>query len=533
MRDVSVNRYRQNHHAAKVLGAVYTPPRVAEALVRWAVRSPVDRVLDPACGDGVFLAAARKRLAELGCEQPIPVGIDIDPQAAQAAGAICGDFFEWAQSTASPPAFDAIVGNPPFIRSHLFPESSRRPAFQEMRQMGLRPSRLMSTWAPFVAIGCKLLTPNGRLAFVVPEELLHVGYAGELRRFLLKCFRRVIVCLPERNLFPAVQQSVVLLLCDQEQDGPGGLLSMDFTSLENGPPYAVTPAPEWDWCPKWTHLFLSPGERQTVDASFRQLGWKPFREYGRVEVGVVTGSNDFFILSGRETEALGNGPYWVPIVTGARDLPGINFSDDDFLRLVQQGRPAFLLSTAEPLERLPPRLRDYLHDGIRRQVHLRFKCRNREPWYAVPGVFPADALLLRQAGEMPRLIHLEKKCVSTDTVHRVRWRRPELGRRYAVGFLNTWTLLACELTGRSYGGGVLELMPGEANAIPLPPPLEEFEALFKRVDELVRSHRFDTAVEMVDRVVKPTDITAAQYDAVRNIWASLVRRRRIKQDGNH
>ena len=176
-------------------------------------------------------------------------------------------------------------------------------------------------------------------------------------------------------------------------------------------------------------------------------------------------------------------------------------------------------------------MREYLARGMERQIHLRFKCRRREPWYGVPGVWSADALLLRQAGEMPRLIHLEEECVSTDTIHRVRWRRPELGKRYAAAFLNTWTLLACELTGRSYGGGVLELMPSEANALPLPPPVEELETIFEVVDGLVRSRQLDAAVEMVDRVVMPASITPEEHDAARNIRAKLVSRRRGKQNG--
>jgi adenine-specific DNA-methyltransferase len=48
-------RYHQNGSAVKTLGAVYTPLRIAATLVRWAVRSPAERVLDPACGAGFFL----------------------------------------------------------------------------------------------------------------------------------------------------------------------------------------------------------------------------------------------------------------------------------------------------------------------------------------------------------------------------------------------------------------------------------------------------------------------------------------------
>ena len=83
---VEHNRYRQDGGREKTLGAVYTPPRVASALVRWAVRTPNDRVLDPACGEGVFLAAAQTHLSDLGQKQPACVGVDIDPQAAAASG---------------------------------------------------------------------------------------------------------------------------------------------------------------------------------------------------------------------------------------------------------------------------------------------------------------------------------------------------------------------------------------------------------------------------------------------------------------
>jgi adenine-specific DNA-methyltransferase len=500
--------------------------------VRWAVRSPADRVLDPACGEGVFLAAARTHLADLGNKRPVCAGVDIDPQAAVASGAIHSDFFEWAQTSLfqTPPKFDVVVGNPPFIRSHLFPERSRQLAFRQMKDMGLHPSRLMSTWAPFVAVSCKLLSNAGRLAFVVPEELLHVGYAAELRHFLLSHFRRVIVCLSDGDLFPSVQQSVVLLLCDQDTDGPGGLLTMPFTRLEEGPPYKADPAPVWDWCSKWTHLFLSPGERQVVSESFRQLAWRPFREYGRVEVGVVTGSNGFFIVSQREAEAFGDGTHLTPIVTSARDLRGINLSAADFGRLVEQGRPSYLIHTSEPIEALPPPLRNYLAHGVAQEINLRFKCRNREPWYAVPSVWPADALLLRQAGEMPKLVYLSKKCTATDTIHRVRWQQPALGKRHVAGFLNTWTLIACELTGRSYGGGVLELMPSEANNIPLPPPLDKLEAMFEDIDTLVRSRQFDAAIEVVDRAVTPTSVTASCNDA-RDILSKLIARRKTKHNG--
>ena len=47
----------------KQLGAWYTPSSIVRFLVRWAVRTPHDRILDPAVGDGEFLVEAQQRLS--------------------------------------------------------------------------------------------------------------------------------------------------------------------------------------------------------------------------------------------------------------------------------------------------------------------------------------------------------------------------------------------------------------------------------------------------------------------------------------
>jgi len=367
---------------------------------------------------------------------------------------------------------------------------------------------------------------------IVPEELLHVSYARVLREFLLRRFRRVIVCLPPPGLFPSVQQAVVLLLCDNHADGQKGLLTTAFERLEEGDWATAEEAPPCEWNPKWTHLFLSPGERSLVSDGLRQLGWLPLRAYGRVEVGIVTGANDFFILRKDSAGRIGE-RYVAPIVTGARELEGLQLTNEDFAHLANDGRPAFLINTSEPLDALPSPLRAYIEAGVTRRVNQRFKCRGRQPWYAVPSVWPADALLLRQAGDVPRLVHLVKKCAATDTVHRVRWNEPSVGKRHAAAFMNTWTLLACELMGRSYGGGVLELMPSEANAVPVPPPVAQLDAIFDEVDAHVRNRRPFDAIATVDAALKSRSIPRTDLEAARGILARLIERRQCRANGRH
>src|SRR6266545_7111644 len=77
------------------------------------------RLLDPACGDGVFLA----RAAAAGVGREGLAGIDLDPAAAAAARAAvrgadvrCADLFSLAPAEIHAVGFDAVVGNPPYVR---------------------------------------------------------------------------------------------------------------------------------------------------------------------------------------------------------------------------------------------------------------------------------------------------------------------------------------------------------------------------------------------------------------------------------
>src|SRR5438105_1866984 len=98
----------------KRLGAFYTPPDVARTLVRWVVRKPSDRLLDPACGDGRFLAAHGN---SVGVECDVD-GIVAATKRARGSMIHAAEFFAWAEDCQE--RFDCAAGNPPFIRYQHF-----------------------------------------------------------------------------------------------------------------------------------------------------------------------------------------------------------------------------------------------------------------------------------------------------------------------------------------------------------------------------------------------------------------------------
>src|ERR1700674_4968861 len=201
--------------ARKLRGGYYTSPQVAAWLCAWAVRAASDSVLEPSCGDGVFLAAAADRLGELGAGAAAIAGqlagVEIVP--AEAAAVVAGDFFEWWQRPGRP-RFNAAIGNPPFIRYQTFPEPHRGRAMAILARLGLKPNRLTNIWVPFVAAAAATLVEGGRLALVLPAELLQVTYAAQLRSFLAGRFARIDLVACNELFFARAEQEVVLLLAD-------------------------------------------------------------------------------------------------------------------------------------------------------------------------------------------------------------------------------------------------------------------------------------------------------------------------------
>ena len=165
-------------------------------------------MLDPACGDGRFLALHRNS-----------TGVDCDDAAISAATEAAPDsvlhaanFFEWAYSTRD--RFECAAGNPPFIRYQRFNGSTRETALRLCGSVGARVSRLTSSWVPYLIATGSLLRKGGRLAFVVPAEIGHAPYAGPLLSWLAGHFETVRVVAIREKVFRELSEDVWLLFAE-------------------------------------------------------------------------------------------------------------------------------------------------------------------------------------------------------------------------------------------------------------------------------------------------------------------------------
>jgi adenine-specific DNA methylase len=473
------------------------------------------------------------------------VAIEVDPAAAmQAKDALApyglsaavreGDFFAYAESLPAGAEFDAILGNPPFLRFQHFRDEHREPAFRLMRCAGLHPTRLTNAWVPFLVASTALLSDIGRLAMVVPAELLQVGYAAELRRFLSDAFARVTVIAFDSLVFEGIQQEVVLLLAEKASESQPGIRVIevrDAAALSGVDPSHDSPLKEMDHSSeKWTQYFLHPDELQALRAVRQTKGFISLGTVASVDVGVVTGNNDFFLIATHgELDHSRFAVYLEPILTRSRQVRGLEFTPEDWADSRRQGDARHLLAIG-PEDGIAPELDAYLQTGIDAGVPLGYKCRVRKKWYVVPSVSRAQGFMLRQIHSHPQMAINSTEATSTDTVHRVAFRGGTDPRGLAVSFHNSATFAFAEVMGRSYGGGVLELEPSEADALPIP-YIAALGDLLPSVDRALRVGAVEAALSMVDEAVaQQLGVSPDEFALLRRGWLRL-RARRHRRHG--
>jgi len=215
-----------NETEQKLRGGYYTPLDIAKFLARWVQQAGAKEVLEPSCGDGVFLKAfdqisfARNSVVsafELDFIEAAK-SRSLSDNFSFKTNVINTDFLAWAlpRLDGAGERFDGVVGNPPFIRYQYLPELFQETAEKVFKALGCKFTKHTNAWVPFVLASIALLKPGGRLAMVLPSELIHVLHAQSLRSFLAKECKKIVIIDPEEIWFEGTLQGAVILMAEKK-----------------------------------------------------------------------------------------------------------------------------------------------------------------------------------------------------------------------------------------------------------------------------------------------------------------------------
>jgi len=276
--EVRARQHEQSYSVRdrKQFGAHYTPDSVVDYIVghtlRPLLKCPDDvrhiRILDPACGSGLFLLKAYEILAD--CWQRANggfgprdakhilenclFGIDIDERAVLATkkyllqkasfsesdmaivdkNIVIGDALSIAHPATLIPihnqdsdkrsldrifskhSFDYIIGNPPYVRIQNTPLEKRGCyTFSYTTAAGRFDISTL-----FIELSEYLLKENGRFGFIVSNKILSTAGAKKLRSFLLERFGiEEIVDLADTKLFAAAVLPMILIASRSGKNG--------------------------------------------------------------------------------------------------------------------------------------------------------------------------------------------------------------------------------------------------------------------------------------------------------------------------
>ena len=510
------------------LGQYYTPPPIIELITEMCIKSPDDKILDPACGSGGFLVKAYLKLKDLKKkENPFAeddklheeilnqlYGIDINPFPAQLSSInlavrnlkvtsrninlVVSDFFKVKPSMGIiPKELDAVVTNPPYTRQEEmeYKDQIREEALTYSNGSKIPLDARAGIYAYFFTQSAKFMKNHGMMGQITSDTWLDVGFGEDLKRFFLEHFKIHAIVWYDIRAFESALVGTCITILEKEEKSKENRDSNDvkFVRIKKSMPIekivstiedtkkdfenellGITLKKQSELEPKdkWGMFLRAP----TI--YFKILRNKKVTKLGKIasiKRGITSGVNQFFYLDKGKIKLWSlEKEYLKPIVISPKEMK---------IEVKPQDIDGWVLSVHKPKEDLSregANVLKYIQWGEEAETtikggkkggstvkgfHNLSTVTSRKLWYDIGKREPAPILRSRRIWE--RCVYLLNKAdaLANDSLYEIRPKK-EKDTYVLAGILNSsFAALISELEGRFYGGGVLELEVYETKAM--------------------------------------------------------------------
>lgn len=536
-------RLKEDSSKQKLRGAYYTPFPLAETMVNmFLAQKNIETVLEPSCGDGVFLDALidtqfikqLKGITAIEIEEDEVFKLRERLKNYVNITVLHQDFFDFYLKN-NEKKFDLILGNPPYIRYQYLEEKQRDLMAEILTSQGMKSNKLVNTWVGFMVACVNMLSDEGKIAFVIPAEVLQVVYAEDLRLFLADHLSKITLITFEELVFPDIEQEIVVFVGEKGKEEKGiriielnNLDDLKECNIETNGFQKLQHVHE-----KWTKYFTNDKENAMVSAIRLDKRFQRLSDVALINVGITTGNNKYFSITQDTVEQYDLHSVVRALIGRSAHAHSVYFGMEDWKKNVEAGKAAYLIDFPElDFEKYPEKHKEYIKMGEEKKEHKGYKCSIRERWYRIPSIWVPDAFFLRRNNLYPKFVLNCCNAVSTDTMHRVKFYEGIEPERILLSYYNSISFAFTELCGRSYGGGVLEILPGEVGNIMVPIldniPMDKIKICLKKVDQVVRTNDLiEKGLDIVDQeiLIEELEIEPELCKAARGIWKKLQGRR--------
>lgn len=182
-------------------GQYFTPKIIAEFMIEMAKISKDTKILEPSCGEGIFL----ELLQDKGFENLI--AYEIDRELAREFSQVRYESFISAEINEK---FDLIIGNPPYIRWKNLEEDLKKELSTNLIWNKYFNS-LCDYLYIFILKSIELLNDGGQLIFICPEYWMSTTHSLSLRNYMVaNGYFEEIYHFNETPIFDKVTVSIII-----------------------------------------------------------------------------------------------------------------------------------------------------------------------------------------------------------------------------------------------------------------------------------------------------------------------------------